>query len=602
MKRLDIQALRGFAVLAVLLFHVNSTTVKGGFLGVDIFFVISGFVITQSLARGTGSFKAQITDFYRRRARRILPVSLVVIVFTAITTRIFLAPLDFKRFGLDAVATTFFAGNIRFAVQGNNYLNQSVSPTPFLHYWSLGVEEQFYLLWPILFLLFFKNQRRLIPFFFAFATVFAIWYTNQAAVNSFYLPISRAWEFLAGIVVALLVKEGKRKSGALIAGIGWITISASILLINTSMPVPGFTTLIPVIATVAILYANHDFFWKKPIAWIGDISFSLYLIHWPLVVIVLQRYGFISKRNQIGLLFISLGFGWLLTRYIENPFRFKKSLQLTLPRWGIAILTSLLIALGCTTIATAAIASGATKINLAQPIIYSNGCHLNFGVDWPKNPCLFGDLKSKEEVILTGDSHAAQYFPALQRIATEKKWKLLSLTKSSCPAVLLTTKRNGIVDSSCARWQKRVIARINEDQPVHVIISNYTESTYSIDGSGKNYATTFAAGQSAFLKALKISSASITYIEDSPHPIRNIPDCLSRNPKGCSFPLTRSATSTSVKSSVKANSSRYLEFESWFCPAGVCSATRNGYNIYRDGSHISVPAVLALIPLISKEF
>ena len=602
MKRLDIQGLRGFAVLAVLLFHINPTIVKGGFLGVDIFFVISGFVITQSLARGTGSYSAQITDFYRRRAKRILPVSLVVIVLTAIATRIFLAPVDFKRFGLDAVATTLFAGNIRFAGQGNNYLNQSVSPTPFLHYWSLGVEEQFYLIWPLLFLFFFKKRKNLIPFFFAFSTVFAIWYTNQAAVNSFYFPISRAWEFLAGVVVALLVKEDKRIFGAMIAAFGWVAIVASILLINTSMPVPGFTTLIPVCATVAILYANHAFFWKKTIAWIGDISFSLYLIHWPLVVIVLQRYGFISKKNQIGLLVISFGFGWLLNRYIENPFRFKKSLQLTFPRWGIAILSSLLVALGCTTIASAAFASNATKINLTLPIIYSDGCHLNFGVDWPKNSCLFGDLKSREEVILTGDSHAAQYFPALQQIAVEKKWKLLSLTKSSCPAMLLVTKRNGIVDSSCARWQNRVIARINEDQPLHVIISNYTESTYPLNGSGKNYASIYAAGQSAFLKALKIPVASITYIEDSPHPLRNIPECLSKDPKRCSFLLTRSTTTAAIKALVRVNSSQYLEFENWFCPEGVCSAIKDGYNIYRDGSHISIPAALALIPLISKEF
>ena len=602
MKRLDIQALRGFAVLAVLFFHVNPTKFKGGFLGVDIFFVISGFVITQSLARGSGSLKAELTNFYRRRAKRILPVSLVVIVLTAIATRIFLAPINFNRFGLDGFASVLFSGNIRFAAQGNDYLNQSASPTPYLHYWSLGVEEQFYLLWPILFLLFFKNRSRLIPLFLVLATAFAIWFTQQAGVYSFYLPISRAWEFLAGIVVALLTIPGKKKFGSVIAGVGWITITASIFLIDTSMPTPGLTTLLPVLATATILYANHDFFWKKSITWIGDISFSVYLFHWPLVVIALERYGYISRSNQLGLVLLSLFLGWLLTRYVENPFRYRKSLLTTLSGWGVAIVATLLIAMGFTTIATASISSGSANINLTQPIIYKDGCHLNFGVDWPKGACLFGDLKSKVEVILTGDSHAAQYFPALQKIALARKWKLLSLTKSSCPAVLLVTKRDGIVDSSCVRWQKRVIARINADQPAHVITSNYTESLYPIDGFANNYAAIYTAGESAFLNALSIPKSSVTYIEDSPHPLRNIPDCLSRNPKGCSFLFARSKTSRFVKSALKVSGVQYLDFEIWFCPIGVCSATKDGYNIYRDASHLSVSSVMALAPLISREF
>ena len=135
MKRNDIQALRGFAVLAVLLYHLQIPLFKGGFLGVDIFFVISGFVITERLARGEGSINTQLLDFYKRRAKRILPASLFVIALTAIAVRIFLSPLSWHRFGLDGIATTFFAGNLRFAVQGNDYLSQSMSPTPYLHYW-----------------------------------------------------------------------------------------------------------------------------------------------------------------------------------------------------------------------------------------------------------------------------------------------------------------------------------------------------------------------------------------------------------------------------------------------------------------------------------
>ena len=173
-----------------------------------------------------------------------MPASLVVITLTAVAIRLFLSPLSWHRFGLDGVATTLFAGNIRFAAQGNNYLAQSLSPTPYLHYWSLGVEEQFYLLWPLLFLFFLKARRYLVIPITIAATIFAIWYTHHSPVNSFYQPFSRAWEFLAGIVVALVIGKPKRAT-KLLAALGWIAVTASIVLIGSDLAVPGLTTLIP---------------------------------------------------------------------------------------------------------------------------------------------------------------------------------------------------------------------------------------------------------------------------------------------------------------------------------------------------------------------
>ncbi len=601
MKRLDIQALRGFAVLVVLLFHFNITPVKGGFLGVDIFFVISGFVITKRLAQGSGTFRQELIDFYKRRVKRILPASLAVIVITALLSRVFLAPTNFTRFGLDGIATTLFAGNLRFAVQGNDYLNQSASPTPYLHYWSLGVEEQFYLLWPILFLLFFRYRKKLVPYFFILATVFAIWYTHIAAINSFYLPFSRAWEFLAGIAIALLVPEGKKRFGAMIATLGWLMIIASVLLIDTTMPVPGITTVIPVVATSAILYANVDFFWKRPMAWLGDISYSVYLIHWPLVVIVLQRYGRISNESKILLFASSILLGWALSRFIENPFRYRKSLRLGFASWGISIAAVGSIVFGLANFAIPA--RGVTNhiaINIESPAIYSNGCHLAFGIDWPTKSCVFGDLRSNTEVILTGDSHAAQYFPAIENLALQRHWRLLSLTKSGCPAILLVTKRNGTIDNSCVNWQKRVIAQINADQPAHVFTSNFTEFHYPTIATSKSYAQLYSEGESSFLNELTIPASAVTYIEDSPHPYRNIPDCLSKTPNSCSFPLVQSATTLTVKRIVESHGSQYLQFKKWFCRSEICSATKNGYNLYRDSSHISTPAALALASQISS--
>ena len=156
--RRDIQALRGFSILVVLLYHAQFGWLRGGFLGVDIFFVISGFVITSKLMEGEGTFGKQIKEFYIRRAKRILPASLTVTLLTSIFAILFLPAISRSRFSLEALSSALFSANLNFARVGNDYLNQSLDPSPFLHYWSLGVEEQFYLLWPVLFLLIYRKK------------------------------------------------------------------------------------------------------------------------------------------------------------------------------------------------------------------------------------------------------------------------------------------------------------------------------------------------------------------------------------------------------------------------------------------------------------
>lgn len=604
MKRTDIQALRGFSVLVVLLFHLQISIFKGGFLGVDIFFVLSGFVITQRLAHGEGSFRTQITDFYRRRAKRILPASLFVILLTALLTRIFLAPSSFTRFGLDGLATTFFAGNIRFAAQGNNYLNQSMSPTPYLHYWSLGVEEQFYLIWPILFLLFVKRRKFLVVPLFLGATLFALWFTRHSPVSSFYLPTSRAFEFLAGITIALLpMKVGR--FAKLLALCGWVAVLTSVLVIGSNTAVPGMSTLIPVAGVVAILIARSQLPWERAFAWLGDYSFSIYLIHWPLVVIALDRYQTLSVSAQVAIASLSLTGGYLIARLIENPFRFNKRFALGLPAWSGALIATGAIIFGVTSFAPAQ-ASASFSIDLSEPIIYKVKCHLDFGISKPATPCLFGDLSSKSEVVLVGDSHAAQWFNALESVARNRHWKILSLTKSSCPAALMPTLRNGVADTSCSDWQRYTAARIKAAAPSKVFVTAFSEYDYPLINTKSTYAQTYADAQSRYIAALGLPASSIYYIEDTPRPTQSIPDCLSKNLKSskswarCDFPLKRSAATAAISRSLARSGVHLLDFNALLCPNGVCTATFKGHNTYRDASHISVSTSRALAPELSK--
>ena len=601
MKRTDIQALRGFSVLAVLLFHLQLTTFKGGYLGVDIFFVISGFVITERLARGTGGFKEQLTDFYRRRAKRILPASLFVIVLTIIAARLLLAPNSLKRFGLDGIASTFFAGNMRFAAQGNNYLNQSMSPTPYLHYWSLGVEEQFYLIWPILFLLFVKRRKFLVIPLLLASTIFALWFTNHSPVSSFYLPTSRAFEFLAGIAIALFpLKIGRYAKLICIAG--WLALLLSVLLIGSNTAVPGLTTLIPVTASMAILAAKGQVPWGRALTWFGDYSFSIYLIHWPLVVIALDRYQNLSRTAEVGIVALSLIIGYLIVRFIESPIRFNKRFAITFPVWGIALGVVGALVFGVSSFAPATASPVGVSIDLSEPIIYKDKCHLDFGIAAPSSPCLFGDLTSKTEIVLVGDSHAAQWFSALNKVAITRHWKLLSLTKSSCPAALMPTLRNGVADSSCNAWQKYTIDRIKSEAPSKVFITAFSEYDYPLVQTGASYASTYAAAQTRYFSSLGINPSSIYYIEDTPRPTRSIPDCLSKSSakiSRCDFPLKRSKATVEINHAIAGSGVNLLTFNQLLCPRGICTATYKGHNTYRDASHISVSTSLALAPALS---
>ena len=595
MKRRDIQALRGFSVLAVLLFHLQLTQFKGGFLGVDIFFVISGFVITERLAKSEGSFKSQIIDFYQRRAKRILPASLFVIALTALLARLFLAPISLKRFGLDGIATTFFAGNLRFSAEGNDYLTQSMSPTPYLHYWSLGVEEQFYLLWPILFLLFFKAHRKLVLPLFAIATIFALWYTHIAAVNSFYLPFSRAWEFFAGIVVALLIPQAPRASKSL-AIFGWVTVLLSVMFIGTDFAVPGITTLAPVVGSMAILIARSVFTWEPILAWFGELSFSIYLIHWPLVVIALSRYQGLGKITQSVIGVGSILIGYLISRFIEIPFRYRQKHLFSLRTWALSLAAIAAMVFTATNFTGATASNSKFSIDLSEPIIYHDRCHLDFGISIPPSPCIYGDLHSSTLVVLAGDSHAAQWFNALNSIAIKSHWKLLSLTKSSCPAAFLPTVRNGSADGSCAQWQRYIAARINSLKPSKVILTGYSEYQYSLVQSG-SYPDLYAQGQLRFDRALGLPVSSIYYIEDSPHPVQSVVDCLSGNPSAtarCNFPLTRSAATIAIKTALSSSGAHYMSFSGILCPRNICTALFAGHNAYRDGTHISVTTSTAL--------
>src|SRR4051794_1358599 len=295
--RPDLEGLRGVAILLVLLFHAGIPGIAGGFVGVDVFFVLSGFLITGLLIRErerTG--RVSLSSFYARRARRILPAALVVTVATLAFATAVLPPLDVLRAADDAVAVALSVGNIRFAATATDYFAGVASPSPFLHYWSLGVEEQFYLVWPALLVLATRFGRPRIGAGVVLAIVvvaslaLGIWLTGVAAPWAFYSLPTRAWQLgLGGLLAIALDRAYTGRLGIVAAIIGWAGLTAVViagLAIDPAMPYPGLVALVPTVGAAAVIAGGRAsrspaaLLGVRPLRFLGRISFSLYLVHW----------------------------------------------------------------------------------------------------------------------------------------------------------------------------------------------------------------------------------------------------------------------------------------------------------------------------------
>ncbi|MFM8528975.1 MAG: acyltransferase family protein, partial [Ilumatobacteraceae bacterium] len=384
MFRRDIEGLRAIAVGMVLLHHAHFLGLDGGFIGVDVFFVVSGFLITGLLLREhADNGRISIPAFYARRARRILPASAVVIVTTALASWYWLDPLRVREVGSDVVGSGGFFANIVFAARATDYLQAESAPSPLQHFWSLSVEEQFYIAWPalLLVLLMASRGRRLpaaiaIGLISAESLVLCVLQTESSQPWAFFGLHTRAWELGVGALVALGWSRIERAPMALRAALGWaglITVVAAAFLLSTKVFFPGWLALLPVLGTAAVITAGDDHprgptvvLRNRARQWVGSRSYSLYLWHWPALIIAEGRAGgALSSGERIGALLIACGAAELSYRLVENPIRHARLFtERTRPALGLgavlvaaSILTGVLLRADGTALATETIAT-----------------------------------------------------------------------------------------------------------------------------------------------------------------------------------------------------------------------------------------------------
>ena len=603
MRITQIQGLRAVAAILVTVFH--SRLVPGGFIGVDIFYVISGYLITGLILREiekTGTL--DLRSFYQRRIKRLLPTSVFVLFVTAIFAWILFPPITRDALGRDLFAAAAYISNYLFAWWQNDYQNLNATPSPFIHYWSLAVEEQFYIVWPLFILFLARYGKKIVLAGIAITTLlsllFSIYLTQVAPIWAFYSLPTRAWELGFGALL-LFLPETKKKI-RILPWLGFFGIALSSFNFNENTAFPGKNALVPVLATVFLMASIkywpplfNDLANSKLSQWLGAISYPLYLWHWPALVLPSSAMGRPLRFYERFLcILLTIVLAHYTSKYIEEPLRHKNFAPRTIYK-GAAITTAASLVAGVLiSFTSSSIITTKGEVSyqfdlvqvMEKPDVYGDGCHVNYG-ETKSGYCTYGDKESSNTIVLYGDSHAAQWFPVLEKMAKERGFKLVSLTKSACPAVDAKRPDQGAFKMvHCTKWRENSIKRIAEIQPLAVITSSFQYFTPA--NSSISRAQWWNDGQRKLLKGLRGSTNNLIYISDTPRPLRDIPNCLaSRDSKVCDS-TERSKVSVIPGFDV-------INPNPWLC-SSYCPAIVEGTVAYRDASHISVDMALKLLP------
>ncbi|NNC11587.1 acyltransferase [Planctomonas sp. JC2975] len=649
--RPDIQGLRAIAVGAVVANHAGLPFLPGGYVGVDVFFVISGFLITSLLLRELDEKgRIDFTGFYSRRARRILPASFAVLVLSVIGAVIWIPPLLRVQMLRDAIATALYVPNFALAIRGTDYLNASSAPSLFQHYWSLGVEEQFYVLWPpILAAVFFARRFRgvatlTVGVLVAVSFVVCVVETFHAQPWAFFSLWTRAWELGIGALAALVLRRWqprqRSRSAAIASWLGLVGIVTSCVVLNEQTTFPGYLAALPVIATaLAIVGGASESRWnssfvlsRRPFQFIGAISYSLYLVHWPMLVLAQAIVGYYTPLPLWAGSLIAASavpIAWLLYRFVEVPARHPAWLIRGRPRRSLglaaaatatvasvaalAIVATILVPLDSgRAIAASAptappITSGFVPSNLTpslaasstdNPAIYAQGCEVGYTPSTP-HPCSTGP-EHAPRIVLFGDSHAAAWYPALERIAADNGFQLVTETKSACPSVDVEISWASAPYSSCDAWRASVIHQLRDDPPAMVVMSNYTNPDFQ-DKSHES--TQWQRGLESSLDQLK-DVTQVAVIADTPD-LRVSPTvCLSANLRSadaCARPAAVALnTPGRVAESVAAKRAGVplIDMTEYFCTTRQCPVISGNVLMYRDSHHITATYSARLTPAL----
>lgn len=635
--RKDIEGLRAVAILLVVAGHAGFPGLAGGFIGVDVFFVLSGFLITGLLVVEHGrEGKIDFRSFYSRRFRRLLPALAVMLLVTGALATQLVPPVDRSSHALAGVSAALWLSNIHFAVSDVDYF--SGHDNLYLHTWSLGVEEQFYLFWPLLLALFLpRGYMRMQRVYFAFILLGAISFTAclllswMSAPLAFYLTPMRAWQFALGGLVWLHFFSGRSMSGtgprwsqpiaAMAATTGLFLIAIAAVWLNSGHRYPGLWALLPTLGTCFVLAAGSvasqtslplRALASAPMQWLGRMSYGWYLWHWPFLILGAAAVGVVDGWLRAGLMIAALIVAWASFHLIESPIRRSRRWPLTPARTIIASLAVMACVsfVGARQMTQAQAEAGEWRSahRITVPKIYGAGCD-RWYQDAELTPCVIAPPGAAvSTVVVLGDSIGLQWFPALERLAEAQNWELVILTKSACPIVDhdIFYSRIGRDYVECSEWREQAISYISRLVPDAVIIGSSPSYDFSeeqwVEGTRRILdRLSPIAGEIGVLRGTPILPFSGVTCLSFQTPLR---DWLSKS-RSC----TASATSDGLgrvagyltAAATGYGNVRVIDLNELVCPDGVCHAERDGVLVYRDTQHLNADFVEALtLPILGE--
>lgn len=641
--RADVEGLRAVAILLVVAVHAGVPWLRGGFVGVDVFFVLSGFLITGLLVQEVSNTgRLRFVEFYVRRLRRLLPALLTMLLVIGALASLLLAPAEQVGQSSAGAMAALWLSNIHFAFAKLNYFAPGTETNLFLHTWSLGVEEQFYLIWPALLVwLLGRDGERgvsrlkiglIVVLLVSFAACVVLSY--NAPQLAFYMMPLRAWQFSAGALVWLYFKMPGaaairllRDRPAILRLAGWFGLTlilAAGALFSASIPYPGAYALLPTLGAVCIVAVgsiaapsggvSRLLSWR-PLQMIGQVSYSWYLWHWPILLLGRALTGSDAPIYRVGWVLLSLLLASFSYRYIESPIRNHRQ-WLARPR--MAILGALALMLIANSLclrwnghATSQMLSPVLQRYAAAhgdaPIIYGMECD-----DWYHSDrvriCAFGPADAAHTAVLMGDSHAGQWFPAVAEAFDRPGWRLLVLTKSSCPMVdkPFFYARIGREYTVCSTWRKKALARVSAMKPDVVLLGTVDSNGFTqeqwVDGTAK------------VLSVLSPNSGHVYILRDTPTLPFDGPDCLAEHVgRPAWFGLQHSCSAPSANDHaaevyqwLRQAAGRYanvstLDMNDQICPQGTCSAEQQGKVVFRDSQHMTGSFAASLGPVLAEK-
>jgi peptidoglycan/LPS O-acetylase OafA/YrhL len=621
--RPDIEGLRGLAVAVVVACHCGISILPGGFVGVDVFFVLSGYLITGLLVtevRNTGTI--DLARFYARRVRRLLPAMAVMVIATLLVGAIILAPQELALDARAAQATAVYVANVFFGINAADYFAGDVRTNPMLHMWSLAVEEQFYLLWPFLLMSAwrFRSSRAALAALLLAASAVSlagcIYLTAHGSPFAFYGLHTRAWEFGLGGLASLIPRGALALPGGAWLAIGWsglLLILGSVFLVTDEVGFPGWVALVPVIGTCAALLAGNEWprrgvgvlLGSRPFQVVGGLSYSWYLWHWPFLVLGMVLLPNLQVWGKILIALAALLVAALTHRFLENPLRFHPYL---VPRpiatlcLGAALSGLCLVAaFGCLRLADALASTPQMgQIDAAADDISDMNLDRCISSSEQVETCEFGVRTAANRVVLFGDSDAIQWFNAVERIAAARGWQLTTVVKFGCPAADLRPREGFAARDGCAEWRAAALQRIKAIAPGLVIMASataYIRESRPADAASFSDAAWQAATRRT-LESLVAAGTRVVAIRATPLPPFDVPTCLARAlrhqssfPGRCVFAASP-ALSPGIFHAEQASAHGipgvgFIDMTPSLCDDHTCPVMRAGLVVYRDDQHLT---------------